>query len=437
MKILELQVTDLKRIVAVDIKPQGNVVEIAGKNGQGKTSILDAIWWTLGGKKNVTSKPVRDGAEAATVRMDLGDLVVVRKFKPDGTGTITVSNADGARYQSPQEMLDRLVGELTFDPLAFVRKDGRSQLEMLRSFVPDVDFDDLERREKDAFENRRFLARDLRHVEVILADIGDLPELPDEIDTADLTKLLELLQAENDAARSHNREIELKKSAYESGEAQISAIDSEMDDLQQQFDELKNRRDVLRRETDTRLRELSKLGSAKEIEDISPIMDQIRRANESTRERAAIASKHAAVESHRKRREDLAAKVDQATKDLEAVRNERTNSLKQANLPIEGLEMTATGILFNDQPLEQASDAEQLRVGVALAMAANPKLRVVRIRDGSLMDDDAMKLLHQMADENDFQVWIEVVGSGHEGAIVIEGGQVKDAAPAQGDLLDG
>lgn len=78
-------------------------------------------------------------------------------------------------------------------------------------------------------------------------------------------------------------------------------------------------------------------------------------------------------------------------------------------------------------PFDQASSAEQLRTSVAIAMAANPKLRVIRVQDGSLLDEEAMRILAEMAQAADYQVWIERVGVSGGVAIVIEDGTVKGA----------
>ena len=123
MKIIELRAENIKRLPAVNIRPDGNVVEITGKNGQGKTSVLDAIWWALEGKENIQAAPIRRGATEAHIKLDIGQLKVTRTFKAvDGghyTTTITVENDEGARFPSPQKVLDSLLGELSFDPLAF------------------------------------------------------------------------------------------------------------------------------------------------------------------------------------------------------------------------------------------------------------------------------------------------------------------------------
>src|SRR5262245_45260325 len=114
MKIIQLTAENVKRLKLVNITPKGEYVEITGKNGSGKTSVLDSIWWALGGKADIQAQPIRRGADKASIRLDLGSMVVERKFLSSGATTITVKNAEGAIYPSPQAMLDELIGRLSF-----------------------------------------------------------------------------------------------------------------------------------------------------------------------------------------------------------------------------------------------------------------------------------------------------------------------------------
>jgi len=127
-----LTAENVKRLVAVEISPTGNVQIIAGKNGAGKTSVLDSIWFALGGGPAAkgTTKPIRDGQDSARVTLDLGELRVTRTWT-GGKSTLSVESAEGAVYGSPQKMLDALVGRLSFDPLAFAQQDERTQLASL------------------------------------------------------------------------------------------------------------------------------------------------------------------------------------------------------------------------------------------------------------------------------------------------------------------
>jgi len=77
-------------------------------------------------------------------------------------------------------------------------------------------------------------------------------------------------------------------------------------------------------------------------------------------------------------------------------------------------------------PFSQASSAEQLRVSVAMGLAMNPTLRVVLIRDGSLLDSASMQLIAEEAAKNKAQVWVERVSEDGAGCtVVIEDGMVQ------------
>jgi DNA repair exonuclease SbcCD ATPase subunit len=101
MKILQLTAENVKKLKVVDINPDTDVVQITGKNGSGKTSVLDSIWWALGGTKEIQAMPIRKGQESARIKLDLKEIVVTRKFTDKGS-TLTVENAEGARFPSPQ-----------------------------------------------------------------------------------------------------------------------------------------------------------------------------------------------------------------------------------------------------------------------------------------------------------------------------------------------
>src|SRR3990167_6742379 len=117
MKILKLTAENVKKLRAVEITPTGELVEITGKNGAGKTSVLDAIWWALAGTKHIQAVPIRTGATKARIRLDLGELIVERRFTPVGS-TLTVEKADGARYTSPQGILDAKTKRAQADGIA-------------------------------------------------------------------------------------------------------------------------------------------------------------------------------------------------------------------------------------------------------------------------------------------------------------------------------
>lgn len=126
----------------------------------------------------------------------------------------------------------------------------------------------------------------------------------------------------------------------------------------------------------------------------------------------------------------LKAASDALTAAMDARKAAREKALAEADMPIAGLGIADIDgklrVTLDGEPFSQSSGAQRIKVSTSIAIAANPKLRVCRIKDGSLLDQKNMAILGEMATEHDFQVWIETVGE--EGAgIIMEAGRVKGA----------
>jgi len=113
---------------------------------------------------------------------------------------------------------------------------------------------------------------------------------------------------------------------------------------------------------------------------------------------------------------------------LTAAMEERTQrknaAIASAKMPIDGLGWDDDDVLLDGIPFDQASQAEKIRASVAIAMAANPKLRVLCVRDGSLLDKESWRLLGELVDGQDYQCWVEVTDDAAKTGIVIEDGTV-------------
>lgn len=412
MKIIALEAENLKRLTAVRIEPDGNLVQITGKNGQGKTSVLDAIWWALAGTSNVQTTPIRKGEDQAIINLDLGDLKVRRKFiaQEDGsyTTSITVENGDGARFQSPQKMLDALVGQLSFDPLAFSRMKSADKVQALRSLVPDYDFDAAAVAHKEDFDERTIQNRKAKEAQAAAEAAGrELPDqIPEPVDTAAEMQALEAGIAHNERQADLARQRDVAAGQVETLMRQITELKSQLTTAEARLEEMPEPEDEI---------------------DLDPIRDKIASAKEANAvvQRAAERDQHAAqAKAAREASEALTQRISdrkQAAQD----------AIANADLPVKGIEIIDGEVLLNGVPFEQASDAEQLSASIGIAMTLNPDLKVIRVRDGSLLDEDAMKVLASMADEADYQIWIERVDSSGSVGFVLEDGHLKGQEPEQ------
>lgn len=422
MKIIALQAENVKRLVAVEIRPDGNMVQITGKNGQGKTSVLDCIWWALSGATHIQAVPIRAGENQARIRLDLGEIVVTRVFKSGEKGnivsSITVENAEGTRLSTPQTMIDKLLGELTFDPLAFARTDKRGQFETLRRFVPGVDFDAIDRANKEDYDKRTGINRDAKEYRVFAGEIAALPAgVTAPIDEAAIAD--ELV-----TAGKHNTDIETRKNNRErmaqdaaNKREQVGKISVQIQELQAEMERLGKEAS----EIDGKLAAAPALPAPIDVAAIRVRLDEAKAHNaqfEAARKRAYYLSEA----------EKLEAESDVLTKQIAAREEDKRSKIAAAKLPVPSLGFGEGEILLNGVPFNQGSDAEQLQASVAIAMALNPKLKVIRVRDGSLLDEDSLKILAKMADENDYQIWIERVDSSGKVGFVLEDGHIKGQA---------
>jgi len=128
--------------------------------------------------------------------------------------------------------------------------------------------------------------------------------------------------------------------------------------------------------------------------------------------------------------ENVKAEWNRKTIQLKEIESQKSEQLAQAKFPVPGLSFDNSGVVFNSQPFAQASSAEKLRVSVSMGIAMNPELKIILIRDASLLDAENMETLKGMAEVSDCQLWIERVGTGSECSVIIEDGSIKGSEDA-------
>lgn len=436
MKILELRAENVKRLVAVEIHPgEDPIVEITGDNGAGKSSVLDCIRIALGGKEEQPPEIIRRGADNSDIELDLGDTSVDYTVKcrntPSGR-TLVVTSKDGARYPSPQALLDTFIGRLSFDPLAFIQLKPDKQQETVKKLV-NVDTSAIEKEHEEAYAARTKITAEGKAMKARFDAMPvpgpDVPDEPVSVSALldEQTRLQEIKSA-NDAQRATVLEAERQlasfDSALEEAKADCARLKALYEAAQSKCTKLADQRHEVVETIERRKAAVAELFDP----DLTVIYKQSRNAEAIN---VAVAAKKARAELWKQleaKREE-AIKIDATVKALEAKKDEM---IATAKFPINGMSFSKVGLTFNGLPLEQASKAEQLRVGMAMGLALNPKLRVVLIHDGSLLDSKSMKLVGELAAAAGAQVWIERVGSGKVGFEIVEGYVVsRDGVPVE------
>lgn len=405
MKIVKLEAEAFKRLVAVEIEPGGKSVTLAGRNAQGKSSVLDAIWATLGGKRGSVEQPIHNGETKARVVLTLDDMVVTRKWTHTGS-TLTITSRDGkSAFSSPQKMLDKLVGDLSFDPLAFAEAKPADQRAMLID-VAELDFDpDANASSRKAlYDERTEVNRDAKRL------AGELAGLAEQFD--DHTP-----EVEPDVQGLSARLITIKeaRAARDNLAAEWRRLSVERDHLMARLDEINTRGVEIRAEA-------AEAKAVIDSDDETSLVAALENAQATSRAVSARQRHDALSTEHR----TLADHSDSLTREIQRLDQEKSDGLAAAKLPVNGLSFDDDGVLYNGIPFSQSSAAERLMVSTAMAMAMNPGLRVILIRDASLLDDENLAIIQRAAEREDFQLWVETVHPSGDGpTVVIEDGSVQ------------
>ncbi len=418
-KIVRLTAENVKRIQAVEVKPDGNTVIIGGKNGNGKTSLLDAIAMAVGGVSHSPDEVIRRGTKESRVVVELDDIVITRKVTKKGSYLKVTAKGSNKAMASPQAILDKMVGTLTFDPLEFCRMDSKKQTATLQRMIG-LDFVDHDIARQVMYDDRTSINQGLKDKKALLASYEWDETAPEnEVSISGLTDDLNF-------ADKRNRDNSEARSKLANIKAHHTSCIREDQILAGRIEELEKERKEVQARAKKYADRLPK-GEAvcKKLKDVDTdaIKDRIREAdglNAAVRQNIEHSRLAGEVKA-------LAENANNLTLQLETADHFREEKMRQAKYPVKGLELSVDGLRYNGTLFNECSAAERLRVSTAMGLSMNPELRVILIRDGSYLDDDSLAMLAEMAKEADAQLWIERVGEGEECAVIIEDGMVKEA----------
>lgn len=403
MKINALELENVKRIKAVRLEPSPNgLTIIGGKNGQGKTSVLDAIAWGLGGDRYKPSVPAREGAllpPAIHIELDNG-LVVERKGV---NSALKVVDATGKK--SGQRLLDAFISKLALNLPDFLSASDKEKADTLLKIIRVGDqLTALEEKEKKLYFQRTEIGRYRDMKEKAAKNMPSYPNLPETpISASDLIKQQQAILAKN-GENQRKRENE----AYYNrvlAEAQI-AFDKAKATLKQAEQDC-----LAARKAAEDLQDESTAELEKNIADIEEINQKIR-INED--------KKKAEEEA-----DNYSLKYNQLTDALDEVRNKKQALLDGADLPLPGLSVEEGKLIYNSVPWDGMSGAEQLKVATAIVRKLNPECGFVLMDKLEQMDLDTLREFGTWLKDQGLQVIATRVSTGAECSIIIEDGMVK------------
>lgn len=403
VKINELLIENVKRVKAVQFEPSADgLTIIGGRNGQGKTSVLDAIAWALGGNNYKPSVPERDGALVPpNLHIELSNgLIVERKGK---NSTLKVTDPNGNK--SGQQLLNEFVSTMALDLPKFINGSDKDKADSLLKIlgIGDV-LAVLDTKENQLYAQRTEVGRIADRKKKAADEMPMYPNVPKEPVSA--TELIK--QQQEILARNGENERKRQDAArYEQmlAEAQI-AFDEAKAALQ------KAEQDCLTaRKSAEDLHDESTAELEKNLAEIEALNIKIR-AN-STKEAAEVEANN------------LQQEYDGLTGQIESVREERSKLLDSAELPLPGLSVQDGKLIYNNMPWDGMSGSDQLKVATAIVRKLNPQCGFVLMDKLEQMDLETLQEFGSWLKQEGLQVIATRVSTGNECSIIIEDGMVK------------
>ena len=403
VKINELLIENVKRVKAVQFEPSADgLTIIGGRNGQGKTSVLDAIAWALGGNNYKPSVPERDGALVPpNLHLELSNgLIVERKGK---NSTLKVTDPNGNK--SGQQLLNEFVSTLALNLPKFINGSDKDKADSLLKIlgIGDV-LSQLDTKENQLYAQRTEVGRIADRKKKVADEMPMYPNVPKEpVSATELIKEQQEILARN----GENEQKRQNAARYERmlAEAQI-AFDEAKAALQ------KAEQDCLTaRKSAEDLHDESTAELEKNLAEIEALNIKIR-AN-STKEAAEVEANN------------LQQEYDGLTEQIESVREERSKLLDSAELPLPGLSVKDGKLIYNNMPWDGMSGSDQLKVATAIVRKLNPQCGFVLMDKLEQMDLETLQEFGAWLKQEGLQVIATRVSTGDECSIIIEDGMVK------------
>ena len=414
VKINSLEFENVKRVKAVRIEPTANgLTVIGGRNGQGKTSVLDSIAWALGGEKYRPSQAQREGsALPPALHIELSNgLIVERKGK---NSALKVTDPKGQK--GGQQLLNEFVEQFALDLPRFMSANNADKAKILLRIIGIEDkLAELDSEEQKLYNERHSIGvigdRKKKYADEMIAYDG----VPDEPVSASelISQQQEILarNGENQRKRQRLNEITYEKQRIfdeiQRLEAQAQELAKRIEERKAAYEQVAHDEEITR--TDT---------LALQDQSTAELEENIRSIDEINRKVRANLDKE-------KAEEEAAQYADQygvLTDKIEAIRRDRKKLLDSADLPLEGLSVADGELLYNGHKWDCMSGSDQLRVSTAIIRRLNPECGFVLLDKLEQMDTETLREFGEWLESEGLQAIATRVSTGDECSVIIEDG---------------
>lgn len=421
-KIYTVEIENAKRVKAVALEPSENgLTIIGGNNGQGKTSVLDAICWALGGDRYKPSNPTREGSTVPPrIKLTLSNGLVVERAGKNSA--LKVSDPTGRK--GGQQLLNEFVSVLALDLPKFMEAGAKEKAETLLQIIGvGPELHRLEQAEAEAYNQRTLVGRDRDRKKLFAEGMPFWPNAPQEpVSISELIRQQHEILArngENQRKRDRLNEITFEKHRIYD---EIERLEAQAEELARRIAERKEayqtvaRDEEIARKDALELHDESTEALERQIADFEAVNKHVR--DNMDRSRAMDEAKV------------LADQYDALTCKVETIRRQKSDLLNGANLPLPGLGVEDGELSYNGAKWDCMSGADRLRVSVAIVRALNPACGFVLMDKLEQMDLDTLRSFGAWLEQEGLQAIATRVSTGNECSIIIEDGCVVTPEPA-------
>lgn len=416
VKINRLEIENVKRIKAVKISPTENgLTIIGGNNNQGKTSVLDAIAWALGGEKYRPSRAQRDGsAIPPNLHVVLSNgLVVERKGK---NSALKVTDPGGNK--GGQQLLNEFVEQLALDLPRFMEASGKEKAQTLLKIIGIGDrLAELDKKERELYSTRTSVGQIAVKKEKFAEEQTFYPDVPMEpVSPSGLIR-------EQQEILARNGENQRKREQVKKYQSSVHFFRQSVDSMRKQLET--EERKLKEAEENLRIAQMD----AEDLQDESTaeLEESIANIEEINRKVRANLDKEKAEDDAREFRKQY----ESLTAEISSIRSEREKLLDRAELPLPELSVEDGELVYRGQKWDNMSGSDRLKVSTAIVRKLNPKCGFVLLDKLEQMDTGTLKEFGEWLEEEGLQAIATRVSTGGECSIIIEDGYVAEQDEAE------
>ncbi|MBP1764149.1 MAG: chromosome segregation protein [Firmicutes bacterium] len=415
VKINSLEIENVKRVKAVMLEPtQNGLTVIGGKNGQGKTSILDGTAWGLGGDKFKPSTPERDGSMVPPkLKIVLNNGFIVERTGKNSSLKVT----DPKGNKAGQQLLNEFIEQMALNLPKFIAANSKEKASILLQIIGIEDqLQKLEHQENQLYNRRTEIGRIADQKKKFAAEMVSYPEAPKEpISAAELIrKQQDILARNGENARKRQYAAEIRKNV-DFLKAKVERLTEELRQASDAYQLATNDLTIANKSAEALIDE-----STVELEQNLVNIEAI-----NVKVRANYDKEKAEIDA-----EDYSKQYSRLTAEIEELRQAKMDLLKNANLPLPELSVENGELIYRGYKWDNMSGSEQLKVATAIVRKLNPNCGFVLMDKLEQMDVESMKEFGEWLEVEGLQVIATRVSTGDECSIIIEDGYIKNEPPA-------